>query len=118
MKKKQLPMLLPPVVDRLAFTVQVPTTAQKPVENRLTELMKELQGATERNLRLSSARYQHAYRLPLTVKESCRIDIRPRESDPNPRTGFLRIEYNPAKVIATKLRFSYICQEMNSVSFQ
>ena len=98
MKKKQLPMLLPPVVDRLAFTVQVPAAAQKPVENRLTALMKELQGATERNLRLSSARYQRAYRLPLTVQESCRVDIRPRESDTKPRSGFLRVEYNPVKV--------------------
>jgi hypothetical protein len=80
MKEKQLPMLLPPVVDRLAFTVQVPSAAQKPVENRLTELMKELQGRTERTLRLSSARYRHAYRLPLTVQESCRVDIRPRDS--------------------------------------
>ena len=98
MKKKLLPTLLPPVVDRLAFTVQVPSASQKAVENRLTELMKDLQGRTERNLRLSSARYRHAYRLPLTVQESCRIDIRPRASEQSQRMGFLRLEYNPAKV--------------------
>jgi hypothetical protein len=98
MKKKLLPTLLPPVVDRLAFTVQVPTAAQKAVESRLTALITELQGATARNLRLSSARYQRAYRLPLTVKESCRIDIRHRDSEQSQRMGFLRLEYNPAKV--------------------
>jgi hypothetical protein len=98
MKKKLLPTLLPPVVDRLAFTVQVPSAAQKAVENRLTALITELQGATACNLRLSSARYQRAYRLPLTVQESCRIDIRHRASAQSQRMGFLRLEYNPAKV--------------------